>query len=475
MFTAQILEQIRLNYIIPVLFYIPAMTTNCFTEITKKTQLIEYFEQGNKLPENWGSGTEHEKFLYRKDNLQRLGHDTIPGIEQIMIHLQKTGWEPLHEKNRIIGLIKDGAAISIEPGGQFELSGKNFHNIHQTYCETRKHFEDLSTICKEFNATTLTLGFDPIRSRHEMPWMPKERYRIMKAYMPSKGGLGHDMMTRTATIQVNLDYRNEFDMVKKMRVSQALQSTVTALFANSPFTEGKPNGYLSYRAQVWEDTDPDRCGFLPFLFDNNFGFERWVDYLLDVPMYFILRDNQFFDSQNMTFRSFMKGKHRLQPTMEDWENHVSTVFPDIRLKRFIEMRGADASCVSHIAALSAFWVGLLYDQDALDEAYAITQKWDIGTIQEVRALVPKQALKASAENMNISEIAGQMLKISAAGLARRARRMEIEDEGQYLAPIIEIAESGITQAEKHLKKFHNEWQGDITKLLQCWPQAEPLR
>jgi glutamate--cysteine ligase len=452
------------------------MTTNSnFTKTLNKQDLIHYFEQGCKPPEAWGIGTEHEKFLYRKDDLQRLGHNTKPGIIQIMQHIQRSGWAPVTEEGNIIALTKDGASITIEPGGQFELSGKNFSNIHQTYCETRKHFEDLRNICKELDIITLAMGFDPIRKREEMQWMPKERYRIMKSYMPTKGDLGIDMMTRTATIQVNLDYRSEEDMIKKMRIAQALQSIVTALFANSPFTQGRPNGYLSYRAQVWEDTDPDRCGFLPFVFDKDFGFERWVDYLLDIPMYFIIRDNRFIDSKKMTFRSFMNGNHTLEPAMEDWEIHGSTVFPDVRLKRFIEMRGADASCVSHIAALSAFWVGLLYDQNALDETYEITRQWSIETIREIRAQVPKLALKANANNLNVRDVALRMLKISAAGLARRAKRLGIEDEGQYLAPIVEIAESGITQAEKHHQTYHNDWNGDITKLMQCWPQAEPLR
>ena len=449
--------------------------TSNFIEIRNKQQLIDYFVQGNKEPGNWGIGTEHEKFLYRKGDLQRLGHNTNPGIGQVMQFMQQEGWEPVTEEGNIIALKKDGASITIEPGGQFELSGKNFSNIHQTYCETRKHFEELSNICKEINAITLALGFDPLRSRDEMQWMPKERYRIMKAYMPQKGNLGIDMMTRTATIQVNLDYRNETDMIKKMRVAQALQSTATALFANSPFTQGKPNGYLSYRAQVWEDTDPDRCGFLPFIFAPDFGFEKWVDYLLEIPMYFILRDGKYLDSNNMTFRDFMNGKHHFSPTMEDWETHVSTVFPDVRLKRFIEMRGADASCVSHIAALSAFWVGLLYDQEALDESYNIISNWNLDELKTMRDQVPKLALRAKTGTLNIREIALKMLKISASGLSRRAERLKIDDEGQYLAPIIEIAESGITQAEKHLHKYYHEWNGDISRLMQCWPQAEPLQ
>ena len=226
---------------------------------------------------------------------------------------------------------------------------------------------------------------------------------------------------------------------------------------------------------MWDDTDPDRCGFLDFIFDRNFGFERWTDYLLDVPMYFILRNGQYIDSGKMTFRDFLNGKHTLKPTMADWETHVSTVFPDVRLKRFIEMRGADASCVSHIAALSAFWVGLLYDQDTLDEAYKITESWNLEDIKALRQQVPKLALKAQSGAINARDIARQMIALSAHGLARRAHQLNIEDEGKYLAPIVEIAESGITQAEKHLYKFHHEWNGDISKLMQCWPQAEPIR
>ncbi|MGQ1891020.1 glutamate--cysteine ligase [Thermophagus sp. OGC60D27] len=445
------------------------------TEITSKKQLIDYFEEGNKPPEQWGIGTEHEKFLFDKQSFRRIGYDTTPGIRQVLRHIEQSGWKPLTEQGNIIGLTKNGASITIEPGGQFELSGKNFRNIHQTYCETQKHFDDLSPICRELDVLHVAMGFDPISSRANIHWMPKERYRIMRAYMPTKGELGHDMMTRTATIQVNLDYGSEKDMVCKMRIAQALQPIVTAIFANSPFCQGKPNGYLSYRAHIWDHTDPDRCGFLPFLFDEDFGFEKWVDYLLDIPMYFIIRDGQYLDCKNITFRSFMAGEHRLRPTLEDWENHVSTVFPDVRLKRYIEMRGADASCVSHIAALSAFWVGLLYDQDAIEETYSIIRKWNLSTLQELRSLVPKNGLKATSNDLNAKEIARRMLDISAGGLSRRSKQFGIDDEGQYLWPIQKITETGITQAEEYLHKYHTEWQGDITKLMHCIPQEETSR
>ena len=264
--------------------------TEKLTEINPVTRLAAYFEKGNKPAEAWGIGTEHEKFLYNASDLKRLDYFSFPGIRIILDHMQENGWEPVIEKGNMIGLRKNGASISLEPGGQFELSGRNFRTVHETFEETQRHFDELKSICRKFGVFSLALGFDPLWEREDMPWMPKERYARMRDYMPLKGNLGLDMMTRTATIQVNLDYASERDMVKKMRVSQALQSIVTAIFANSPFSGGKPNGYLSYRAKVWEDTDPDRCGFLPFIFDEGFGFERYTDYLLDVPMYFIVRD-----------------------------------------------------------------------------------------------------------------------------------------------------------------------------------------
>jgi glutamate--cysteine ligase len=386
--------------------------------------------------------------------------------------MQKNGWEPIWEKGNLTGLKKNGASISLEPGGQFELSGKNFRTVHETLLETQKHFEELKTICQEFGIFTLTLGFDPLWKQEDMPWMPKERYALMHEYMPARGNMGLDMMTRTATIQVNLDYASERDMVRKMRVAQGLQATVTAIFANSPFTDGKPNGYLSYRAYVWDDTDPDRCGFLPFIFDEGFGFERWTDYLLDVPMYFICREGEYLPARNMTFREFMAGKYRLKPTMQDWETHVSTVFPDVRLKQFIEMRGADASCVYHIAALAALWVGLLYDSDSLEEACNLIHDWDPEMMQEVRARVPREGLKAALGKMQVDQIAKQLIRIASAGLGRRSKLLGIENENRYLEPIREITEAGITQAERHLRNYHTQWHEDVTTLVRSWPRLQ---
>ncbi|MEN6455008.1 MAG: glutamate--cysteine ligase [Prolixibacteraceae bacterium] len=439
-------------------------------EIHPRVQLAEYFEKGNKPADRWGIGTEHEKFLYRASDLKRLDYFSVPGIGAILVHMQKEGWKPVTENGNIIALQKDGASISLEPGGQFELSGRNFRTVHETFTETERHFEEVKKICRKFGVFSLAIGFDPLWELDNMPWMPKERYAFMRAYMPLRGSLGLDMMTRTATIQVNLDYGSEHDMVRKMRVAQALQSTVTAIFANSPFSGGKPNGYLSYRAHVWDDTDPDRCGFLPFIFDEGFGFERYADYLMDIPMYFIVRDGNYSPARHMTFREFMSGKHELKPVMQDWETHVSTVFPDVRLKQFIEMRGADGSCVHHIASLAALWVGLLYDNDSLDESCSLIRDWDITSMLELRARVPREGLKAEGGNIRAGEVARQIIRIASEGLGRRAKLLGIENEARYLEPVREIAESGITQAEHLLHDYYREWNEDVTKLIRSWPK-----
>jgi len=434
-------------------------------EIRHKSQLIEYFQLGNKPPEKWGIGTEHEKFLFYKSNFERLGYHQNPGIATLLKDLQKVGWQPIKEGERTIGLRKNGASITLEPGGQFELSGENFKTLHETYNELRIHFEELNKICEKHGFISLHLGVAPLTNVEKVPWMPKERYRWMKNYMPGKGKLGLEMMTNTASVQVSLDYSSESDMVKKMRVAQALQPIVTAIFANSPFSGGKPNGFLSYRAHIWDNTDPDRCGFLPFIFDDGFGFERWVDYLLDVPMYFIYRDEKYISANGITFRDFLRGKHSLMPTMEDWVTHVSTVFPDVRLKQFIELRGADAGCMPCITALSALWVGLFYDNQSLEEAYQLVSGWDVGTMQDVRAQVPKKGLNASSGNVRAENIAKLIYRIAFDGLTRRSELLGIKNESGYLTPLQEIVASGITLAEKLLKRYNENYKGNLTKLM----------
>ncbi|WP_372776141.1 glutamate--cysteine ligase [Mangrovibacterium sp.] len=440
--------------------------------IRSKAQLIDYFVQGNTPAEEWGIGTEHEKFLYKTEDFRRLGYNTEAGIRTILEHMQTNQWEAIQESGNLIGLRKDGASITLEPGGQFELSGKNFKTIHHTFMETKRHFDELKLICQQFGFFSLPMGVDPLWSVEEIPWMPKKRYDIMKAYMPTKGKLGLDMMANTATIQVNLDYANEKDMVQKMRIAQALQPFASAIFANSPFTNGKPNGYQTYRTQIWNDTDPDRCGFQSFIFDESFGFERWVDYLLDVPMYFIYHNNQYLPANGITFREFMNGKHQEEATMEDWEIHTSTVFPDVRLKQFIEMRGADASCVKHIAALSAFWVGLLYDTTSRNAALDLIADWNLEEVREIRALVPEKGLKATTKNLNAGAIAKQLYQLASDGLTRRSKVCGTNDESQYLDPVREITDSGITQADRLLACYRDDFNSDIFRLLNDWKEKQ---
>ncbi|MGM0622289.1 MAG: glutamate--cysteine ligase, partial [Bacteroidota bacterium] len=420
-------------------------------EITHKSQLIEYFEQGCKPPGEWSIGTEHEKFLLHKSDSRRISYFGASGISTIFKHLENIGWQPVWENENTIGLKKDGASITLEPGGQIELSGKKVKTLQETFGETKTHFDELEDICEKLELFSLSLGVDPLSAREKVPWIPKERYGFMKEYMPRKGKLGHEMMLNTASVQVNLDYSSEKDMIKKMRIAQALQPVVTAIFANSPFSQGKPNGYLSYRAHVWDDTDPDRCGFLPFVFDDGFGFEYWVDYLLEVPMYFIQRGKNYLSTNGMTFRDFFRGKHTLKPTLEDWDTHVATVFPDIRLKQFIEMRGADAGCVAHVAAVSALWTGLLYDNTSLEETYELISTWNINELKEMRSRVPKDGLNAASGNLHAGKIAKQICRIAESGLKRRSELLGIDDESNFLAPVRKITATGVTPAEMLLQ------------------------
>jgi glutamate--cysteine ligase len=310
----------------------------------------------------------------------------------------------------------------------------------------------------------------PDKTRAELPIMPKGRYAIMLRYMPTVGNLGLDMMLRTCTIQVNLDYSSEADMVKKFRVGLALQPVATALFANSPLTEGRPNGYKSFRSHIWEDTDPDRTGMLPFVFEDGFGYERYCDYMLGVPMYFVYRGGKYVDVAGRSFRDFLDGKlpelPGEKPTLSDWTDHLSTAFPEVRLKSFLEMRGADAGRWGRICGLPAFWVGLLYDGQALDAAWELVEHWTIDERERLRRDVPKLALDAlTPDGQTMREFAGQVLELSALGLTNRARLNSAGDnEGGFLDPLREVVATGITPADRLLDKFNNEWNGDVRRV-----------
>jgi len=434
--------------------------------ITGRDALVEYLASGSRPAADWRIGTEHEKFGFRLDDLRPPTFDGDRGIEALLKGLQRFGWRPVEENGRTIALLRRAASVTLEPAGQLELSGAPLENVHETCCEVDGHLLEVKSVADQLGVGFLGMGFQPKWERAEMPWMPKGRYGIMRAYMPTVGDLGLDMMTRTCTVQVNLDFGSEADMVKKFRVSLALQPVATALFADSPFTDGKPNGFLSYRSHIWTDTDPDRTGMLDFVFEDGFGFERYVDYILDVPMYFSYRDGRYIDASGQSFRDFMAGRlpalPGVLPTLNDWSDHLTTAFPEVRMKRYLEMRGADGGPWNRLCALPAFWVGLLYDDAALDAAWDLVKDFTREERHALRDGVPRHALKLPFRGASVRELAIEALKISAAGLQRRARlNPSGADERIFLQPLIEFADANQVPAERKLELFHGEWNGNV--------------
>ena len=435
-------------------------------------QLAEPMAAGEKPRDRWRIGTEHEKLVYCEGDRHAPSYDEPGGIHDLLMALTKFGWEPVEEGGKVIAMSGPDGAVSLEPAGQLELSGAPLENLHQTCAETGRHLTQVKEIGARTGKGFLGLGMWPDKRRDELPIMPKGRYAIMLRHMPRVGSMGLDMMLRTCTIQVNLDYASEADMAQKFRVGLALQPLATALFANSPFTEGKPNGYLSYRSHIWSDTDPHRTGMLPFVFEDGFGYERYVDYMLDVPMYFVFRDGQYIDAAGQSFRDFLKGELPAlpgeRPHLSDWTDHLSTAFPEVRLKSFLEMRGADGGPWNRICALPALWVGLLYDQGALDAAWDLVKGWDMGGREALRNAVPKMGLDAPLPGGGtLKDIAHQVLDISRAGLSARGRLNSAGDnESGYLAPLYEIVESGKVPAQVLLDKYAGEWGGDITRVYE---------
>lgn len=435
--------------------------------IENKAELVDFLASGNKPKADWRIGTEHEKFGFRLDDLRAPAYEGDRGIGVLLNTLaDRFGWAKVEDNGNTIALLRDMASVSLEPAGQLELSGAPLETIHQTCCEVDAHLREVRSVAEELGLGFLGMGFQPKWPRADMPWMPKGRYRIMREYMPKRGSLGLDMMTRTCTVQTNLDYSSEADMVKKFRVSLALQPIATALFADSPFTEGKPNGYLSFRSNVWSDTDPDRTGMLGFVFDDDFSFERYVDYLLDVPMYFVYRDGKYIDASGKSFRDFMAGKLSVlpgeKPLMKDFADHLTTAFPEVRLKKYLEMRGADGGPWNRLCALPAYWVGLLYDQGALDAAWDLVKDFSLVEREALRNGVPKHGLKLPFRGATVRELALESLKIAGNGLKARAHlNSRGVDEAMFLEPLVEIALANETPAERKLKLFHGEWQGNI--------------
>ena len=438
--------------------------------IESRDDLVRYIADGAKPKAEWRIGTEHEKFVYDLRSHKPLAYDAHPGIRGLLDGMRRFGWEPVLEDGNIIGLTQDSASLSLEPGGQFELSGAALKTVHETCNELNTHQSQVREVCAEIGAGAIGMGFAPTWSMEETHQMPKGRYAIMRRYMPKVGGYGHEMMFRTCTVQVNLDYSSEADMVKKFRVGLALQPVATALFANSPFREGKPNGFLSYRSHIWTDVDNDRAGMLPFVFESGMSFERYVDYALDVPMYFVFRDGRYIDVAGRSFRDFLDGRvgelKAVTPTMSDWADHLTTIFPEARLKRFLEMRGADGGAWRRICGLPALWTGIFYDQVALDAAWDLVKDWSAEERQQLRDSVPHQAFRTPFRRRTVRDLARDVLAISAEGLKRRAQLDSVgtTEEG-FLVPLRELVERGYTRAEELLQRYHGEWNRDLTPLF----------
>ncbi len=441
--------------------------------IERHEQLAEYLADGCKPKDDWRIGTEHEKFGYCKDTLMPLPYDGERSIRAVLEGLRdRYDWAPVEEAGKIIGLTKDGANVSLEPGGQLELSGAPLETIHQTCDEVNEHLVEVQSVADDIGARFIGLGAAPHWSHDDMPLMPKGRYKLMDAYMGKVGTHGTQMMRRTCTVQVNLDFATEADMVQKMRVALALQPVATALFANSPFFDGKLNGHKSWRSRIWRNLDDARTGTLPFVFEDGFGFERWVDYALDVPMYFVYRDGVYIDALGMSFRDFMKGELPAlpgeKPLMSDWADHLTTIFPEARVKKFIEMRGADGGPWRRLCALPAFWVGLIYDQPSLDASWDLAKDWNAETREKMRIAASVDGLAAEVDGINMRTLAAQVVDIAEAGLKARAMPGAgglLPDETHFLNALKETLETGETPADELIRRYETDWDGDVTKVF----------
>ncbi len=438
--------------------------------IESRDQLVEFLSSGCKPSDQWRIGTEHEKFGYRLSDHSPLPYEGACSVRAMLEGLRdQFGWAPVLEGGNIIGLTKDGANVSLEPGGQLELSGAPLKTIHQTCDEVHTHLAEVKTVADRIGAGFIGLGAAPEWAHEDMSVMPKGRYGIMTGYMGKVGTHGTQMMYRSCTIQVNLDFASEPDMVKKMRVALALQPIATALFANSPFFEGKPTGFASYRARIWRDVDADRTGMLPFAFEDGFGFERYVDYALNVPMYFVYRDGKYIDASGQCFQDFLNGELEaapgVTPTLSDWADHLTTIFPEARLKQFIEMRGADGGPWRRICALPAFWVGLIYDQGALDAAWDVAKGWTDEDRDQLRFDAAEKALGAEVAGRSVRDVAAELLDIADTGLRARAESHFVDaNESHFLNALKEVVETGQTLSDELLAKYHGEWGGDLSRV-----------
>ena len=440
--------------------------------IERHEQLAQYLADGCKPKADWRIGTEHEKFGYCKDTHKPIPYEGERSVRAVLEGLRDVhGWAPVTEQGKLIGLEKNGANVSLEPGGQLELSGAPVETIHETCDEVNDHLREVKDVADKVGVGFIGLGAAPEWKHEDMPLMPKGRYKLMDGYMQKVGTMGRTMMRRTCTVQVNLDFSSEADMVQKLRVAIALQPVATALFANSPFFEGKPNGLKSWRSRVWRDLDADRTGMVPFVFDEGFGFESWVEYALDVPMYFVYRNGQYINALGQSFRDFLNGELPAlpgeTPTLSDWADHLTTLFPEARIKKFIEMRGADGGPWRRLCALPAFWVGLTYDQTALDAAWDLVKGWDAPTREALRVAAADQGLQAKVDGIDMHKLAREVVAISESGLKARGRKGAggmVPDETHFLNALKESVESGKVPADELLEHYNGDWNGDLGRI-----------
>ena len=443
-------------------------------KIQDKEQLVSWFRSGFKEKSKWMVGTEHEKFAYtfskKKKRYIPLSYFGENGINAFLIELCKFGWLPVYENGNIIELKKEAQSITLEPGGQIELSGAPLKDLHSTCKETNEHLKLVKEVGKKLDILLVGLGARPNEFLKDVPLMPKARYDIMRNYMPSKGSRGLEMMHSTCTVQANLDFESEQDMKKKTSLAVKLQPIVTTLFANSPFYEGTFNGFQSLRKHIWTDTDPDRCGILKIALEDDFNFSSYVDFALSVPMYFVIREKKYIDCSGKSFLDFLNGKLDIlpgeKPTFEDWENHISTIFTEVRLKKFIEVRGADAGNWRRTCALPAFWVGLLYGESSINSAEKICCDWTVEEIEKLSLDVAKKGLDAEIKKEKVLNIANELLKIARGSLVEReVLDSQGNNESGYLNVLEEIILRKSSPAKELMEKFSNKYNSNFEELM----------
>ncbi len=432
-------------------------------------ELVAHLRSGEKPRERWRVGTEHEKIGLYEDTHAPVPYEGERGIGALLRRVAaEDGWNPLVEGPHVIGLEKAGASITLEPGGQMELSGAPLRTIHETCDEFHAHLSLMKRVCEPMRIVFLGLGIHPLHGVERIPVMPKARYRIMRRYLPTRGSLALEMMFATATVQANFDYSDEADMVAKMRAALGVSPIVSALFANSSVSEGKANGFITRRLHIWTHTDPDRCGMLPFAFEQGFGYREYVEWALDVPMFFIVRNGAYQPAHETTFRRFLQqGFRGERPTLADFDRHLTTLFPDVRLKRIIEVRGADAVPPGLTCSLPALWKGLLYDPEALKQAAALVSGYDAETREAARSDVARRGLSARYGGEPVLELARQLAAISREGLARLAHAGRRDrDETGFLDPVFAQLELAASPGSLVVERWEGEWARSVERLIE---------